>query len=42
MEELAPKINKFKAKLKSENEFDEQLIKQFFKSLDENFSQIDL
>ena len=42
MEELAPKINKFKAKLKSENEFDEQSIKRFFKSLDENFSQIDL
>ena len=46
MEKLTPKINKFKAKLKTEKEFDgkefdEQLIKQFLKSLDENFSQID-
>ena len=47
MEKLAPKINEFKDKLKKEKKFDEhsfdeQSIKRFFKSLDENFSQIDL
>lgn len=49
MEELSPKIKQFKKEIKDNNikeinekNIKEDTLKQFFKSLDENFSQIDL
>ena len=42
MEDLAPKVKQFKKEIKKEGNIKEDTLKQFFKSLDESFSKIDL